>query len=36
VRELVDLGGIARKSLKGIKENEHLQFVALPERQLFG
>jgi three-Cys-motif partner protein len=36
VRQLVDLGGIARQSRKGIKENEHLQFVVLPQRQLLG
>jgi hypothetical protein len=36
VRELVDLGGFARKSRKEIKENDHLQFVAVRQRELFG
>jgi three-Cys-motif partner protein len=36
IRRLVDLGGIERKSRKGIKENERLKFVTLPQLDLFG
>jgi len=36
IRRLVDLGGIERKSRKGIKENERLTFVTLPQLDLFG
>lgn len=36
IRKLVDLGGIDRKSRKGIKENERLKFVAMPQQSLFG
>jgi three-Cys-motif partner protein len=36
VRELVDRGGIERKSRKGITENERLYFVALRQQSLFG
>ena len=36
IRKLVDLGGIDRKSRKGIKETERLTFVKLPQQQLFG
>jgi three-Cys-motif partner protein len=36
IRKLVDLGGIDRKSRKGIKENERLRFVAMPQDSLFG
>jgi three-Cys-motif partner protein len=35
VRELVDLGGIERKSRKGITENERLRCVARPQQSLF-
>lgn len=36
IRTLVDRGGIDRKSRKGIKENERLTFVALPQLDIFG
>jgi len=36
MRQLVDLGGIDRSSRKGIKENERLNFVAMPQQSLFG
>lgn len=36
IRKLVDLGGIDRKSRKGIKENERLKFVAMPQQSLLG
>lgn len=36
VRELVDLGGIERKSRKGIAESERLHFLALQQQSLFG
>jgi three-Cys-motif partner protein len=36
IRKLVDLGGIERSSRKGIKDNETLRFVAMPQQQLSG
>jgi three-Cys-motif partner protein len=36
IRELVDVGGIDRKSRKGIKETETLKFVSMPQQSLFG
>lgn len=36
IRKLVDLGAIDRSSRKGIKDNERLTFVELPQQQLFG
>lgn len=35
IRKLVDLGGIDRKSRKGIKENERMKFVAMAQQGLF-
>jgi three-Cys-motif partner protein len=36
IRKLVDLGGIDRTSRRGIKENERLKFVTMPQPSLFG
>lgn len=36
LRELVDMGGIDRKSSKGIKERERLRFIPMSQGSLFG
>lgn len=36
LRELVDMGGIDRKSPRGIKNREHLRFIPIAQGTLFG